>query len=82
MPTRSERTITKIKLCGINALVEKKIKENKTTKIRFKVDLIARNCQYEVEVEDALTKVSWKPSTRPPVITINMAPRGKSAFIF
>ena len=37
---------------------------------------------YEVEVEEALTKVSWKPSTRPPVITINMAPRWKSAFIF
>ena len=60
-----------------NGAVTKKIKENKTTKIRFKVDLIARNCQYEVEVEEALTKVSWKPSTRPPVITINMAPRGK-----
>ena len=48
MPTRSDRIITKIKLCGIKALVEKKISENETTKIRFKVDLIARNCQYEV----------------------------------
>ena len=33
MPTRRERTITKIKLCGIKTLVEKKIRENETTKI-------------------------------------------------
>ena len=28
MPTRSDRIITKIKLCGLKALVEKKISEN------------------------------------------------------